>query len=260
MSQKNEIKKLLAAANGAGALTDDALAVINSIPDLGAELQENMGINVDDVNASEAVLIGFLIDDSGSISGKNAQVVRDGHNLVVDSVCSSKQGEGVLAHNRYLNGFTLYPWTPIDQVPKMDSQNFDPSGGTPLFEQTIVFLASIAAKTEQFAKSGLSTRSITLILTDGADGSRRKPTDVKKVVESLLASENHIIAGMGIDDGYTDFRKVFSEMGIPDKWILVPGNNESEIRKAFLLFSKSAVRASQSAASFSQTAAGGFGS
>ena len=32
-----------------------------------------------------------------------------------------------------------------------------------------------------------------------------------------------------------------------------------EIRKAFLLFSQSAVRASQGGASFSRTAAGGFG-
>ncbi len=79
------------------------------------------------------------------------------------------------------------------------------------------------------------------------------------MVDSLLKTENHIVAAMGIDDGSTDFRKVFSDMGIPDEWILTPGNTESEIRKAFQLFSQSAVRASQNAASFSQTAMGGFG-
>jgi len=64
---------------------------------------------------------------------------------------------------------------------------------------------------------------------------------------------------MGIDDGFTDFRNVFQEMGVRDEWILTPANTESEIRKAFQVFSRSAVRASQSAVSFSQTAMGGFG-
>ena len=62
---------------------------------------------------------------------------------------------------------------------------------------------------------------------------------------------------MGISDGTTDFRAVFREMGIEDRWILTPGNNPSEIRKAFQVFSQSAVRASQ-AASFSQGAISGF--
>ena len=34
-------------------------------------------------------------------------------------------------------------------------------------------------------------------------------------------------------------------MGIPDRWILTPGNSASEIRRAFAVFSQSAVRASQ---------------
>ena len=73
----------------------------------------------------------------------------------------------------------------------------------------------------------------------------------------MTRSEAHIVAAMGISDGITDFRAVFRDMGIEDRWILTPGNNPSEIRRAFQVFSQSAVRASQ-AASFSQGAAGGF--
>jgi hypothetical protein len=72
-------------------------------------------------------------------------------------------------------------------------------------------------------------------------------------------AENHIIAAMGIDDGRTDFRQVFQDMGIRDEWILTPGNSQKDIRNAFQVFSQSAVRASQSAGSFSQTSLGGFG-
>ena len=65
------------------------------------------------------------------------------------------------------------------------------------------------------------------------------------------------IAAMGIDNGSTDFRKVFADMGIPAEWILTPKSDPHAIREAFQVFSQSAVRASQAAA-FSATALAGF--
>jgi hypothetical protein len=92
-------------------------------------------------------------------------------------------------------------------------------------------------------------RTVTLIITDGGDyGSTRcKPDDVKAIVDDMLGQENHIVAAMGISDGSTDFKAVFRSMGIPDRWILTPGNSASEIRRAFAVFSQSAVKASQGA-------------
>ncbi len=46
-------------------------------------------------------------------------------------------------------------------------------------------------------------------------------------------------------------------MKIRDEWILTPGNSDSEIRKAFQVFSQSAVRVSQSAGNLGSL--GGFG-
>jgi hypothetical protein len=83
--------------------------------------------------------------------------------------------------------------------------------------------------------------------------------EVKALAQDMLRKEVHIIAAMGIDDKRTDFHGVFKDMGVRDEWILTPGNSPSEIRKAFQVFSQSAVRASQNAASFSKTALGGFG-
>lgn len=268
MNSKNSInsmtpEELLKQAELSGNLSPEALSAINNITDMGAELQNAMGISIDNVDASEVVLIGMLIDDSGSIrmSG-NTETVRKGYNLVIDSVKQSKQGKGVLALTRYLNGTMLYPWIPIDQAVMMDAHNYNPNGGTPLYDESVIFLGTLAVKAEEFESlSGTPVRSITLIVTDGADvhSQKQNTKSVKAVVDSLLKTENHIVAAMGIDDGSTDFRRVFSEMGIPDEWILTPGNTESEIRKAFQLFSQSAVRASQNAASFSQAAMGGFG-
>ena len=103
-------KKLLAAAQEDGELSDAAMAAL-SIPDLGAQIQAGLGVHPDDVPASEVVLVTMMPDDSGSIRfGSNAQAVRDGHNLVLDALAASKQKDGVLAHTRYLNGNVLYPY------------------------------------------------------------------------------------------------------------------------------------------------------
>ena len=96
-----------------------------------------------------------------------------------------------------------------------------------------------------------------MLITDGADaGSRRcKASHVAALVEDLRRQENHVVAAMGISDGHTDFHKVFRAMGIPDAWILTPGNTASEIRKAFRVFAQSAIAATGGAA---VTALGGF--
>ena len=112
----------------------------------------------------------------------------------------------------------------------------------------------------EFADNGVPVRTVTCIITDGNDehSIQQSPRSVASVAQDLLRQENHIIAAMGIDDGHTDFKEVFKSMGIPEEWIITPGNSPREIRDAFQLFSRSAVKASQSGESFSQTALGGF--
>lgn len=107
----------------------------------------------------------------------------------------------------------------------------------------------------------MAARAVTAIITDGADSnSPRVPASLRQKVEGLLRTEQHIVIGVGIDDGYTDFRQVFQDMGIRDEWILTPKNTPSEIRRAFAIVSQSAVRASQATGGgFSQVALGGFG-
>jgi hypothetical protein len=255
------IKKLFQDAEDEGKLSPAAAAALNVI-DLGAQIQAGLGVDVDDVQSSEVVLCTIMPDDSASIRfAKNTKAVCDGHNLVVGALSDSKQRDAILAHNRYLNGHVLYPYCPIARAARMDGSNYDPHLGTPLYDQTVVLLGTVIAKAQEFANNGVPARTVTLIITDGADAGSTwaKAKDVKALVRDMAQAESHIVAAMGIDDGQTLFRDVFREMGIEDRWILTPGKDPADIRKAFLLFSQSAVRASQGGASFSRTAAGGFG-
>ncbi|MDR2540519.1 MAG: hypothetical protein LBD11_01750 [Candidatus Peribacteria bacterium] len=260
MSKSNV--NLLIDAHDDGNLTRSSLDALTKIPDIGQAIQAGLGIPVDSVKSSEVILLNILTDDSGSIRfAGNAQAVRDGHNLLIKALRESKQQDNIEVLNRYLNGTVLYPYTPLSLVPEMTTTNYDPNGGTPLFDETVKLLATVIAKAQDFKNNGIQVRTITLILTDGEDCHSRTSSanDVKKIVEDMLRSEDHIIAAMGFDNTSCDFQTVFAEMGIPSQWILTANSTPSEIRKAFQVFSQSAVRASQSAALFSQTSLGGFG-
>ncbi len=242
----NKVTKLLEDAHAQGALSAKSLASLD-IRDVGAQIQAGLGVTIDDIAASEVVLVTMMPDDSQSIaSAGNTDAVRDGHNYVLEALLGSKQSGEVLAHTRYLNGFVLTPYTALEHAVKMNRANYSPNLGTPLFDQAVVVLGTVIAKSQELAQAGIAVRTVTLIITDGGDyGSTRKAADVQALVADMLAQENHIVAAMGISDGTTDFKAVFRAMGIPDRWILTPGNSASEIRRAFAVFSQSAVRASQ---------------
>jgi hypothetical protein len=240
--KRAELKRLLADAHASGTLSRASHAVLD-IPDVGAQIQAALGTSVDDVGASEVVLVTMMPDDSGSIAAaRNTAAVRDGHNLVLDALAASRQAADVLVHTRYLNGHILTPYVPLAQAVRMDACNYDPSLGTPLFDQAVVLLGTVLAKAEEFTRAGVAVRTVTLLITDGGDAGSRthRAADVRALVADLTQHEHHIVAGLGLSDGSTDFRKVFGAMGIPDRWILTPGGSASEIRRAFAVFSKSA--------------------
>lgn len=255
------INQLFKSAQDEGLLSPEAAKAL-TVRDVGAEIEKAMGVSIDQVQSSEVVLVTIMPDDSGSIdAADNAPAVRDGHNEVIEALKESKQVGSILVHNRYLNGKILYPYRPLDKAVEMDDQNYEPNKGTPLYDQTVIVLGTVIAKTQDFAENGVPVRTVTLIITDGEDlhSRRSTPQDCANIIKDMLKAENHIIAAMGVDDGHTDFKQVFTEMGIPDKWILTPKNSRKEIRRAFQCFSQSALKASQGAASFKNTAAGGFG-
>lgn len=256
------IKDILENARADGRISQEAVDIL-TVTDIGVEIQNALGVSVDDVGSSEVILVTALIDDSGSMNqGDNARITSEGHNALIDELLKAKQSGGVLVHTRYIHGKILYPYGFLKDAKKMDGRNYKPDGGTPLYDQIVTALGSVFVKSQEFFDAGVSCRTITLIVSDGAENESRiytNPASVRKIVEDMLKEERHIIAAMGIDDGATDFKKVFSDLGIQSKWILTPVNNGKEIREAFRLFSQSAVRASQSVQSFSQTSVGGFG-
>jgi len=257
-SKTARVDQLFSQAADQGNVPQDSLQALH---DLGAEIEQALGVSADDVSASEVFLLTMEDDDSSSIRfAGNTQHVRDGHNLVLDETARSSSEDDVLVHAAFLNGGTLHGYLPLKQAPRLNTGNYNPSGNTPLYDRTIAVLGAVLAKEQEFANQGVPVRTVTVIVTDGADvGSRYGAADVARLVRSMLARENHIIAFMGIDDGgQTDFRSVAREMGVQDEWILTPGSDGHSIRQCFGLISKASKSAAQGAQSFSKTARQGF--
>lgn len=249
---------LLGDALSQGSLSAAAHQVLTA-RNLGADIEAAMGIDAASFPATDVVLMGLLIDDSGSIRfGSATQNIRDGHNDLLDDFSKSAAKDDILIHNRYLNGTILYPFSPISGAIRMDTHNYDPNGGTPLYDQTLYLLKTMLTKTQEFEAQGSPVRTITIILTDGEDmHSRATADDVRIVVEDMLKKENHVIAAVGV--GNSNFKQVFNNMGIPDEWILNPKDGK-DVRAALGLVSQKSQQLATSVGSgFSKTAAGGFG-
>lgn len=263
MSDPIDVNALLTGAVSEGLLNAASLNILNAVDDIGARIQAGLGTPADAITASEVILISMCVDDSGSMVGASAQAALLGHNGVIQALLDSKQKNGILIATRLLNGTIIAPYTPLDQAVPLTTSNYVCRGSTPLYDETLLMLGTVLAKAQEFSENGVPVRTVSLIVSDGSDTiSRHGSKHVQPVVKDLLRSENHIVAAMGIGQGASDetrFRVIFEEMGIRPEWVLTSSSKASEIRKAFAVFSQSAVRASQNAANFSQTALGGFG-
>lgn len=242
-----------------------------TVDTLGPAINAGLGtVDIDDIETAEAIVLSLVVDDSYSVEDAgNTGIVIVGVNDLLESLEEAKQATSVLITCRYLNdlpGVTdhgvLYPIRPLAGAIRLDATNFVPRGSTPLFDTIAAALAASAAKVAELEQGGVAARAVTAIITDGANNTSvqyQYANQLKPIVDGLLRTEQHIVLAIGVSDGYTDFRALFEEMGVPDRCILSPKNTKSEIRQAINVVSQSMVRASQSPGSFSQVALGGFG-
>jgi len=275
-STSTNVNELLEQATDEGILSPASLNAIN-VPNIGAQIQAGMGVNVDAVTAPDPTLVTIIVDDSGSISASgNTEVIRDGLNMVLDELSKAKTSDGILVHIRLLNGDIICPFCPLSEAVvnyRLDNKNYNEAKflGTPLYDQVMVLLATVMAKTQEFSDNGVQVKTVTLIMSDGEDVHSRQndENDCKRVITDMVKQEIHIVSGFGVPSygsGNDDFRDIFESMGIAPQWILSPdmGATQEEngkiIRAALKLFSQSAISVSQTAAtSFSQSTLGGFG-
>lgn len=271
-NQTPDINALFTAAGNTGIVSRTTATSLCTF-DLAEQIQGGLGVPADSVRSSEVFLMMVVLDDSGSLNEKappdpahpgrsttNAEVLIDSTNSMIEALRSSAARDDILIAVMGINSGTIVPFTSItDSSVKLTPQNYSANGYTPLYDGALTGLSTMLAKELELLKADVGARGVTLIVTDGGENlSKRTANDVKQLVTDMRTRENHIIQGLGIYDGRTDYKAVFASMGLDPAAVLTPANDPSSIRKAFLTASRSSVRASQGAADFSAAATAGL--
>lgn len=249
---KRNVGELMVGAYKDGVLSQDSMDSLAALPEIGSRIEEGLGA------ASKAdFLVTVMPDDSFSIETDEMQkAVRAGHNAVLD--VAKEQAASCLVHTRYLNGRVLNPYIAAKRAKSMTARNYELSPwGTPLYDQSVILLGTVLAKWRE-APEDARPRTLSVIISDGVDttSSSCTPGSVKWLVGDMLLSGDHIIAAMGINDGQTDFRRVFGKMGIPEAWILTPDASAEQIAKAFRRIAHALELAADSEQQFRQLTSG----
>ena len=207
------------------------------------------GMDMEDIVASDVTLVTVLVDASSSIAGSGLeQAIRDGQNALVDAFAASREKDSVLLATWTFNDEirVVHAYVPIADATRLDASNYAGVGTTHLYDTWCDALAANVAYAQRLRDGGTPCRSIVVVVTDGEDcGSRRTSADCARISKDLLASEQFVLAfvGVGADAG---FRTIAKRMGIPDGCVEVQTQaTPSNLRQVFHMVSQSAIRASQ---------------
>jgi hypothetical protein len=235
------------------------MAIITNLPSLA--LQKVGQTNLAESTKPPLLLVTMVPDDSGSIATyNNVNAICRGHNAQLDIYReASPETITIQAKTRYLNGSVLFGYAPPKDAVPMSAKNYSPNFQTPLYRQTLITLDEVSCSAASF-EDRFDVFTMTCILTDGADNDSGdvRASHVRTVVENMISSGRHIVMGIGVRDKSTDFAKVFSEMGIPERWISVLEREEESIVRGMAAVA-TVSRTITDRHSFIETSRSGFG-
>ncbi|MEQ9499293.1 MAG: vWA domain-containing protein [Deltaproteobacteria bacterium] len=247
MTSQTTINGLLGGAVSAGTLSSQSSMLIGNLGPMviaGAN-----GMDAEDIEATDVTLVTLLIDASSSIQSSGLeQAVRDGYNEMLEAFAGSREHDSILVSAWKFDdkSHLLHSYVPVKDATRLDRKNYRGQGTTRLYDTWCDALLANVAYAQKLRDSGTPVRSLAVVITDGADvGSKRRVTECKKLTQDLLASEQFVLAFVGVGDERF-FRGIADAMGVPDGSIEVQTNaTASGLRRVFQMVSRSAIRASQ---------------
>ncbi len=244
----NDLNTLFDNAQSSGVLGGHSRGLLSG--DLGAMVVAGAaGADLEDIEAAEVTLVTLLVDESSSIEGYGlTRAVQDGHRELVQALRSSDEADGLMLALWTFHGSrqVVHGYLPVEQAEPLTDARYRPRGCTSLYDAWCEALASNVAYAQQLRDGGAPVRSVVVVITDGEDtASKRRPADCRSLSRDLLASEQFVLAFVGLGADERAFRRVARDMGVPDDSVLVQGATPKAIREVFQTVSRSAIRASR---------------
>lgn len=253
----NSIRSLLAGAVSSGTLSAASAQLIDG--NLGdIVIAGAAGKDLEEIEAADVTLVTVLLDKSSSIGMAGLEAaVRDGYGVLLDAFQSSRESDAIMValwlfdHEPHV----VHSYVPVDEATRLNASIYQSGGATALYDTWCDALTANVAYAQRLRDGGTPCRSIVVVITDGEDcGSKRRAGDCKRLSTDVLASEQFVLAFVGVGAS-ADFRKVAKAMGVPKDAIAVqPQATAARLRQVFQLVSQSAIRASQAMVTPSQGA------
>ncbi len=196
--------------------------------------------NPDEVQVDETINAVFIVDVSPSITSYEKDLNHAFNDFTATMQKSHVAEQLMVSLVEFNNQVTVKSgFQPIKHIPTM---KFKPSGaGTALYDATAQGLKMAMDYRENLEASGVMTKTLLFIITDGMDNASATPAKtVKAKVNEVIAQEQNafsfttILFGVG---NAASFEQAQKEMGI--QHLARVGTSGSEIRKMINFISQS---------------------
>jgi len=239
-----------------GGATDIVVANLN---DSAMALAACQGATAFELGATETTIVVYVVDASGSMT-EVASAVRDSVKEAAEAYKETKQAAAMtltfLAFNE--SDWVAFANKPVEAITDADIQ-YSAGGMTALYDAVLDAISGAMVYEEQLMRSGMTTKVIVVVFSDGADNSsiRGTPKNIKTIADKLLRSEekgNWTLAFVGFHTYEerlhgTDYRAIAKGMGFPNILeIDLTGDayaRRHTLRQVGQLVSKSVIRKSQ---------------
>ncbi|MFN8258325.1 MAG: vWA domain-containing protein [Bacteroidales bacterium] len=197
--------------------------------------------NPEDIEVDETINAVFVVDTSGSVSGYVKELnhaFNDFTKTMQKSHVVDKLFVSVIEFSDTVS--VTSGFRPISSIPVMDfSKNM--GGSTALYDATYNGLKNALAYRQNLENSGVETKTLLFIITDGEDNSSKIPAiKVKSLIDKVKHEEKNVFSfttvlfGLG---SQANFSKAQVEMGI--EHLAQIGTSGAEIRKMIGFISQS---------------------
>jgi uncharacterized protein YegL len=214
-----------------------------SIPNY-ADLDFNLdfaNFNPEDIEVDETINAVFVIDTSYSVSGYVKDLNRAFNDFTQSMQKSHVADKLFVSIIEFSEKVTVTSgFRPVASIPVMDfSKNL--GGWTSLYDASLIGLKNALDYRENLENSGVETKTLLFIITDGEDNSSKNPpSKVKMLIDKLKKDEHSAFSFTSVLFGLGDqanFEKARKDMGI--EHLAKIGTSGQEIKKMIGFISQS---------------------
>ncbi len=204
---------------------------------------DTLGIDPDNIKTEKVTIVTVQLDDSGSMRDVGG-LVRECYARCLQELKEAGSRHDILVGAMTLGRGVIQPYVRLQDAKPLTPEDYTPFyDQSPIYFHTIEMLRHVVAKQAEVQLAGISARTISLILTDGANGSDRDDTtaqQVKEVVEEVQSRRHSKIWGIGFESGARNGDSPTAAllgMGLKPEFVKSP-SDPSGLIEAFREFSR----------------------